>query len=446
MERIQARALRTFLTLTLAIAAGDASSQTTVRSNAMPVSPAAVTAAPSGSGLLLGQVVDADTGRPVAGAVVTLGGGPPVQIAQATAGGQPSPQPTSLTNAQGHFLFRDLAKSTYTLSMQAPGYLNSSYGQRRPDGGPSRSVDLADGQRAIDVVIRAWRVGVITGRIVDETGDPVVNTTVRAVRKEGGGRLTMGFQAPTDDRGIYRLANLVPGEYLVMLPSTFTSVPSALTGSLSNTTAALNSPLSRDVPGLLGFALGGGVAAIVNGMAVLPGLTGGSNANLPPPKANERIKAYPTTFHPAALTPDAAVTVRVASGAERSGVDLQLTLMPMFSVSGIVEGPTGPMPTMGIRLVPAFGSALSNDSNVETAVTATGPDGRFTFLGVPAGQYDAKALRVPRPTAPPSVQTVISLDGGGGMVSFGSASPNLPAIPDEPTYWVRCPSPCPTAT
>ena len=98
---------------------------------------------PKPSGLILGQVVDADSGKGVANVVVTIG-------APTTANGigelidsAVTPTPTGatrriLTAADGRFLFRDLDQGRYMITAVAPSYVPGAYGQGRPDG-PSES-------------------------------------------------------------------------------------------------------------------------------------------------------------------------------------------------------------------------------------------------------------------------------------------------------------------
>ena len=102
---------------------------------------------------------------------------------------------------------------------QIGAYLDGGYGQRRPNG-PFQTIDLADGERIGDAVIRLWKGGAITGRVLDEAGEPLVDVAVAAVRRSGDGRLLTGPTARTDDRGVYRLATLTPGSYLVVVPQT----------------------------------------------------------------------------------------------------------------------------------------------------------------------------------------------------------------------------------
>src|SRR6185295_14682319 len=69
-----------------------------------------------------------------------------------------------------------------------------------------------------------------------------------------------------------------------------------------------------------------------------------------------------------------------------------------------------------IRLVPREASTgLYVDNGFEAALTVTDPAGRFTFLGVPAGQY---VLRCRRPDDPPVVSLTPPVPGGRGAGSL----------------------------
>src|SRR5438105_999896 len=79
-----------------------------------PASPAVQNTKPTS--LVVGQVVDAGTNRPIPGAVVSINAGHRI-----------------LADDQGRFLFRDLAKGSYLFTASAPGYLDGGYGRRRPN-------------------------------------------------------------------------------------------------------------------------------------------------------------------------------------------------------------------------------------------------------------------------------------------------------------------------
>src|SRR6187455_3302146 len=87
----------------------------------------------SNTALILGQVVDGSTGRPVPDAIVTLNMRMIAAAnAQAADGGRgrgavppvPPAAPAVLTGGDGRFLFHDLPKGPAQLSITAPGYVN----------------------------------------------------------------------------------------------------------------------------------------------------------------------------------------------------------------------------------------------------------------------------------------------------------------------------------
>jgi hypothetical protein len=116
----------------------------------------------------------------------------------------------------------------------------------------------------------------------------------------------------------------------------------------------------------------------------------------PPPSAEGRMAVYPTTYFPAAATAGEATQVMVAAGEERADITISVRPVPAVRLSGRLVTPDGsaPPPTT-IRLV---GAAMTD---VITRGLVTGPEyvgldtvtgmsdatGRFTLLGVPAGEY-----------------------------------------------------------
>jgi protocatechuate 3,4-dioxygenase beta subunit len=165
-----------------------------------------------GTGIIRGRVVAADTGDPLRRARLAL---------SAPELGKPR---FANTDGQGRYEFTGLPPARYSLTASKTAYVSLQFGQRRAfqAGTP---IELGDAQvlGAIDIVLP--RGGVITGRIVDDTGEPVAGASVSAMRprySEGSRQLVrIGRAVETDDRGEYRLFGLAPGSYYVGTSSTF---------------------------------------------------------------------------------------------------------------------------------------------------------------------------------------------------------------------------------
>jgi hypothetical protein len=185
---------------------------------------------PKASGLVLGRVIDVKSGRPIAGAIVSLFGSASV----------PSPPragasaPRVMTNIDGQFVVRGLRKGTLFLVVTKGGYVDAMNGQRRP-GGSGQPLQISDGQRITDVELRMWKYAVISGSVVDEAGEPIIGARVQAYARTfvaGRPRFTPSVAGSTDDRGMYRLAGLTPGDYRVAVTSSLVTLPTSVMDTL----------------------------------------------------------------------------------------------------------------------------------------------------------------------------------------------------------------------
>ncbi len=144
-------------------------------------------------GGIAGQVVNAQTGDPVEGAMV-VAKGDSNQIGRAR------------TNARGVYLIEDLESGRYRVSAQSRGYEPAIY--------PS-AVGVRQGQITRNINFRLkpkqqTEPGVIKGRVMDRrTGEPIKGAVVVAVSENFRRR------ARTDDHGRYVLRKLKPGVYRV---------------------------------------------------------------------------------------------------------------------------------------------------------------------------------------------------------------------------------------
>jgi hypothetical protein len=339
----------------------------------------------SRNGVINGQVVDAATGKPIGAAIVTISGsGISTQVMAVTGRGVVGAAtslsiPRILTGSDGRFTFRDLSAGSFSVTAIKSGYAEGAYGRRRP-GGPPQQIVLTDAQRSADVSVRVWKNASIAGTVTDESGEPVVSVQVRALARSlvsGRRRFTpSGGGASTDDRGMYRFSNLMPGEYMVI------ASPPSISTRLS--TLADIGRGGRGV-GELAFVVAG--AGMQGGIQVGDALlTLGRGTAIPPPPAGDRQPIYPTTFHPSAYLPAQASTVTLASGEERLGVDVQLQPAATSRVSGILSSPAGPAAMMAVRLFLQGGDEIPS-SDFLGAFSFSDAAGAFTFPAVTPGQY-----------------------------------------------------------
>ena len=381
---------------------------------------------PKGTGVIAGQVIDAGTNLPIAGAAVMMN----PRLAAARAGG-PGPGAAAgapirlITGADGRFVIRDLLKGSYVINASADGYLGGSTGQARP-GATSEPVDVGDGERVTDVRIRLWKNAVVTGTVVDEAGEPAVATPVRVFRKiavAGRVRYTPAGFGTTDDRGMYRISALSPGDYVVAVPQTQATMPSAIMDSMLQGLAG-GAPING---ALMDVMSSGGGAIRGTGMRV-GDLMLSSESGSPAPASDGRIFAYQTVLYPAAVSLAQASLITLRSGEERSGIDLQLKLAPTFRVSGTVSFPGGTAGVLTVRLAPATDDG-AGDLGFDVATAATRPDGTFTFLGVPPGQFFVRVVKPPRPPIPPELANNPMVQMAFGGAAGGSAQGLFGEVP-----------------
>jgi len=449
----RARRLRTLAVVLACLGTGLVTAQAPQPSQTQP-------APVKGTGFLLGQIVDAGTNKPIPGAIVNLGGGglstvqlPTGEIVQTAAAppGTPGATPVAprqiIADAAGRFMFRELNQGTYTVRASASGYIAGVFGQNRPNGGTQSIVLERDDEKRGGLVVRLWQGGTISGRVTDEFGEPSVEVPLKLVRRtfiNGKPRLAAGVSVSTDDRGLYRFANVAPGDYVVAIFTTSTTLPAATgdaymqamsTGGLTAEMSSEASISGAPYPSASGIRVGDFIYS--SGASLGRDVAFGM---LLPPTGDGRVLAYPTTFYPNVASPSQATVVSVASGDDRTAIDFQLKLRRTLIVSGTVTGPDGPMKGVGLKLLPLNAEEYSSLLGIDAAVTATDASGAFTFLGVSPGAYTLQCIRVPRVQPPRGAMTSsVEVSGPNGMIigmSMGAptAAP-LTALPTDPTLW-----------
>ena len=237
---------------------------------------------------------------------------------------------------------------------------------------------LTESQRTADVAIRVWKHAAIGGTITDEAGEPVVGLQVRVLANTltgGRRRFNSVGGTVTDDRGAYRITNLVPGDYKVVASPPLVSISVSAMNDAMRTKGGVGdgAEIAAAIGAGRGVQIGDAMMSVGRGIAV------------PPPPVNGRVQVYPPTYHPSTLAAAQAPLITVGAGEDRSGIDIQLQPVTTARVSGTVIFPSGAPSMAVVRLVPVVGDEL--DYGGYAPLTATDMQGVFVFPAVVPGQY-----------------------------------------------------------
>ncbi|MGH9141274.1 MAG: MSCRAMM family protein, partial [Vicinamibacterales bacterium] len=278
--------------------------------------------AQTGTAIIRGRVFAGDTGKPLRRARISLS-------APELAGNNR----TTSTDADGRYELTDLPAARYTVRANRSGYLMLRYGQRRPlEAG--KPLQFVDKQVVENVDFSLPRMGLITGRVLDEVNEPIEGVNVLALRSmyfNGRRQLvpTGGGQVRTDDAGQYRLLGLAPGTYYV-------SATTRETWTISR-----------------------------NG--------------------DKQVMGYAPTYFPGTARVSDARRVIVALGQEASNIDLSLVLGRAAKISGTAFDSHGRPFTNVVLRQEVRGDGFASFSQV--ASTTVAADGTFAIPNIPPGEY-----------------------------------------------------------
>ena len=344
------------------------------------------TAIPTGTAVISGTVVVTGTGQPARRARVTLNA--------MDGGGSRS----VTTDDNGGFVFNGIIAGRYNLSASKNGHVGVTYGQTRP-GRPGTPIQLADGEK-FSASMQIARGSVITGTVLDEHGEPTPGTQVRVMRyvmQSGRRTLQQSGTGSTDDRGIYRVYGLQPGEYVVSAVPPRTAGPGM---DAARMTAELEAVRQR-------------IAVAVDQAATRELVTRASMLQAELPAQEEQPTGYAPVYYPGTIAATDAAPVPLGIGEERSSVDFQLQRVPMARVEGSVVNGTG-VATQNIQLT--LTNAAQSVPGLGAISGRAEADGRFRLTNVPPGQYRLVARA-----------NAASATGRGG-----GPDPDNPTVPGAP--------------
>ena len=303
-------------------------------------------------GSIEGRVVNTATGEGIRRAEVVMRG------SGVAARGARSEQMTraASTDAEGKFKFDGVEAGNYFLMVQKQGFV-----PERRTGYAGRSIRVTPGQEVSGLEYKLQPHAVITGRVVDDEGEPVQGIAVNVLQRRfmnGKRRWMQSNGGSTNDLGEFRIFNLPPGKVILSA-----------------------------MPGRRAMAFAGPLVATQFG------------------GANEQ--QYVQTYYPNAFDSEQATVIETKAGQTVSNVDIQLRRGTVFRISGRVTDPDsqgGPM---------RFGvSAMRSDDMMRRGEGAsTKPDGTFEIRGVRPGSYTLTATTyAQRPAAGQRRLGVVKLD------------------------------------
>lgn len=310
----------------------------------------------TGTARLRGRVMAAETATPVRRAVI--------RISSPDIGSR-----TAMSDAEGRYEFRDLPAGRFSLSVSKAGYVAVQYGQTRPfeQGKP---IDLVDAEVMDKADFVMPRGSVISGRIVDEFGDPMSEAMVTAMRSVwAGGRRRLqstGRSAMTNDLGQFRIYGLSPGDYYVSA------------------------------------TMRGSAEMMAMEMAMMSAMGGGGAGG---PVGSNPSSGYAPTYFPGTTSGAEAQKITVAPGQEVQNTDFALLPVRLAKVAGIVlssdgKPVEGAMLTMAPKSMEAAGMMMGGTSRSDK-------NGAFTISNVPPGDYVLQSRTLQ-----------ITMSGGGDNMVF----------------------------
>jgi protocatechuate 3,4-dioxygenase beta subunit len=314
----------------------------------------------TGTSRIRGRVMLADTGLPARRAIVRV------------TGSELREPRSTVTDVDGRYDIGDLPSGRFSVSASKNTYVTISYGQTRPME-PGRPIEVGDNQIVEKVDFSLPRGGVITGRIVDEYGEPVANAVVQPMQNRfmGGQQRPMMSGQPftTSDTGEYRLWGLSPGQYFV----------------------------SANPRGMGGFMMD---------------------------NSDDR-SGYATTYYPGTASLGEAQPITIAAGQTASGVDIMLAATRTSRVSGIAMDSRGEP----IRV----GMVMAMQSGVTGMIGPQGgqirPDGTFVISGLAPGEYMLRATVPPaRPGGGAPEMLTANVTVAGADVTGVVLAPLQPAV------------------
>jgi len=248
---------------------------------------------------------------------------------------------TGQSDASGKFRIEGVEPGDYYFKVKRTGFVEETYKPTGANASEGR-LHLTAGKELHDVEFRLVPQGALSGKVVDEDGDPVGDAMVTASKFSfAGGHRTLlpADTGQTNDRGEFRLGKLPPGRYY-----------------LCAEVMALN-PMG--------------------------------NAPPPPPQDGSPEMGYVATYFPRTIDVQDAETVELKAGGDIPGFVIHMQKSRVMRVKGNLVGPDGkPLKQAQVMLM---SGARPGSMRMESV---NDPEGKFELANVPPGTYTAMTVQL----------------------------------------------------
>jgi len=300
----------------------------------------------------------------IAGTVVRAAGGTPLSRARVYIADDKDQgkQRTLVTGDDGRFSFTQIPAGKYSLAAAKRGFVTAAYDQHEQF---ATAIVTGAGLDTENLTLRLQPAAMLTGKVLDEAGEPVRGANVTLYREDhrsGVSQVLRSANEETDDQGAYEFAFLAPGTYFVS-------------------------------------------ASARPWYAVHPPTPGPQEAGrtLVDPALDV---AYQTTYYEDSADPDEALPIPIKGG-DRLEVTLHLTPVPALRLQVHVDGngehgftmPNFQQPSLdGTDYVPTNGAQMISP-------------GQWEISGVPAGKYIVRMPSQDGNTAGSEMEMSFTSDG-----------------------------------
>jgi protocatechuate 3,4-dioxygenase beta subunit len=274
----------------------------------------------------------------IEGTVVLATSGGPVRKAQVNIFSQERRTPLmAATNEEGKFVFERVPAGDYRINVNHSRFVGIDESGRSRE--TSRRISVAEGQLVKGLVFKMMPGAVVTGRVLDEYGEPQPRANVnvqRYVFRQGKKQLMPMSSGQSDDRGEYRLFGVPPGRYYLSVHYE-------------------DHQWARSVQ-----------------------------------PAGAQESSYPPVYYPGVLETEMAMVLDLRAGEERQGIDFRLVRDRAVRIKGRVMEGGKPARETVVMLVQKglidFGGMKNQPVDSNT--------GEFEFSGVRPGTYTLVARKM----------------------------------------------------